>query len=308
MSSLVDSLLWSAVQQVEPTATQKAGAQRSHNYLRSILATGQMADRICSSYLSGSYARDTAIRPLDDVDVIFELAPGAYHGSGIFREPLPPEEVLESFARAIRYRYPVSSVYGQRRSVRLELEHLDIDVVPARVDTHDASIIYVPDRESGNWLKSSPKRHSDNASRLNAKHGGRFKPFVKLMKLWNSNLPDTVRAKSFMVETMAIRLFDVIPLASLEDGANYFWDFLGSRFGGPARFQWKSDYGMSFGFFGVTVPDAAGTGSNTAGKFDMSRGSALASKARISRERLEAAKVARTNDSRASWILDALRA
>lgn len=42
--------------------------------------------------------------------------------------------VLESFATAIRRRYALSSVYGQRRSVRLELNHLDIDVVPAIPD------------------------------------------------------------------------------------------------------------------------------------------------------------------------------
>jgi hypothetical protein len=308
MSSYLDSFLWQIARDIEPTAAQKAGAQRSHNYLRSLLDTGQMAGRISSSYLSGSYARDTAIKPLDDVDIIFELASNSYGMGGFLPLRPTPEQVLESFARAIRYRYPVSSVYGQRRSVRLELEHLDIDVVPAIVDSSDSSLIFVPDRETAQWIKSSPKNHSANATRVNAKHAGRFKPLVKLLKYWNSNLPDTIRAKSFMVETMAVRIFDSVALPELEKGLLYFFDFVATRYGDQGEFAWKSDYGMSFDFFGVRIPDAAGTGSNTAGSFDSSRGRALAAKARISRDRMKSAASARSSESAASWVMDALRA
>ena len=165
----------------------------------------------------------------------------------------------------------------------------------------------MPDRETGDWIKSSPRRHSENATRINARTQGRFKPLVKLMKYWNYNLPETVRAKSFMIETIAVRLFDGLTFSSLEEGSIYFLDFLSSRFGEPSRFTWRSDYGMSFGFLGVSIPDAAGTGSNTAGKFDNAQARALTSKARISRERLESAQKARTSDSQVGWILEAFR-
>src|SRR5205814_7160666 len=102
----------------------------------------QMANRIVRSYLSGSYARDTAIYPLDDVDIIFIITP-SYWSSPLFYPP--PSSVLDSFANAIRYRYPVSSVYGQRRSVRLELYHLDIDVVPAIQDRNSNLLLRIPD-------------------------------------------------------------------------------------------------------------------------------------------------------------------
>lgn len=122
----VDAHLRGLLSAIEPTRAQKDGARRSHNHLRDLLDTGQMATRIIGSYLSGSYARDTAIRPLDDVDIIFEIDPSGWH-TGFFSSVPPPERVLESFATAIRRRYPLSSVYGQRRSVRLQLNHLDVD-------------------------------------------------------------------------------------------------------------------------------------------------------------------------------------
>ena len=90
MTGQVEAALWQLAREIEPTPTQKAGAQGSHNYLRGLLNTGQMAQRITNSYLSGSYARDTAIRPIDDVDVVFEIDPTAWGVGSILLAPLPP--------------------------------------------------------------------------------------------------------------------------------------------------------------------------------------------------------------------------
>lgn len=309
MATALDPILRDILAGIEPTATQKDGAQRSHNYLRDLLNTGHMAARIHRSYLSGSYARDTAIRPLDDVDIIFEIDPAPWSRGIAFFEPTPePERVLESFAAAIRRRYPVSSVHGQRRSVRLELNHLDIDVVPAIPERSDPALIRVADRGSGEWIKSSPQRHSENATRINKKHGGKFKPLVKLLKFWNSNLPDTVRCKSFLIETIAVHIFDNVAFESIEHGLLLFWDFLVCRYSEPPIYEWNHSFGMSFGWFSVSVPDAAGTGSNTAAHVDDSRARALAAKARISRDRLLAAQKARTDSTCESAVLAALRA
>lgn len=309
MATALDTILRHVLAGIEPTATQKDGAQRSHNHLRDLLNTGQMAQRIHGSYLSGSYARDTAIRPLDDVDIIFEIDPAPWAGGFAFFDSMPqPERVLESFATAIRRRYPVSSVYGQRRSVRLELNHLDIDVVPAIPEQNNPALIRVPDRDSGEWIKSSPQRHSQNATRVNKRHGGKFKPLVKLLKFWNSNLPDTVRCKSFLIETIAVRLFDEVAIDSIEHGLLLFWDFLVSRYSEPPIYDWNQSFGMSFGWFSVSIPDAAGTGSNIAAHVDDSRARALAAKARIGRDRLLAAQKARTDSTRENAVLDALRA
>ena len=306
MTSFVDDHLWGLVSQVEPTATQKDGAQRSHRFLRETLNTGQMANRISESYLSGSYARDTAIYPLDDVDVIFEIQANAWPTDLLAGHP-SASAVLETFASAIRYRYPVSSVYGQRRSVRLQLYHLDIDVVPAISASEDRKLILVPDRETGGWVKSSPKRHSENATRINQRYSGRFKPLVKLLKLWNSKLPETVRCKSFLLETMAVRIFDGVNLASLEEAAIYFWDFIAAAGGESSRYAWKQSFGMNFDWLSVTVPDAAGTGTNVAARMTYDHIKALASRARISREKLESAQRSRTILGQAGFVSEAFR-
>ncbi len=105
--------LWNLVKGIEPSQTQKEGAARSHNHLRDTLCTGQMASRIVGDYLSGSYSRDTAIKPLDDVDIIFVIEPTKWTTAldNLLSLNPEPSAVLTTFANAIRYRYPISSVY-----------------------------------------------------------------------------------------------------------------------------------------------------------------------------------------------------
>jgi hypothetical protein len=64
---------------------------------------------------------------------------------------------------------------------------------------------------------------------------------------------------------------------------------------------------MSFGWFSISVPDAAGTDSNTAAYVDDARARALAAKARISRHKLLAAYKARFDETRYEHVLAALR-
>jgi hypothetical protein len=303
----VDAALRAVLQSIEPTPAQKDGARRSHNHLRRLLDSGQMGPRIGDIYLSGSYARNTAIAPLDDVDLIVEIDPAAWRSDYLFSARPSPERLLQSFASALRYRYPHSSVIRQRRSVCLRLNHLDIDVVPA-IPTDQEGIILVPDRYSDDWIRSAPKLHTRIASAVNAKQLGQLKPLVKIVKLWNSNLPANARCKSFMIETIATRIFSEIRIGTPAQGAILFWDFLAHQYESSSLREWKSGFGMDFGWFGVKVPDAAGAGSNTATYVDRDRALALCTKARISCDKMVRAASARTDEAMQRGALMALRA
>src|SRR6266487_6212294 len=146
-----EKFLWEVVRNIEPSNARKDGAHRSHTFLREILRTGQFEGRIVDDYLSGSYARDTAIDPLEDVDIIFVVAPDHWQ-SGLWTaigfKP-DPTAVLTSFRQAIKYRYSESSVALQRRSVGLRMHHLRIDVVPAIPHDSKPDHIWIPDRSGG---------------------------------------------------------------------------------------------------------------------------------------------------------------
>lgn len=301
--------LWNLVREIEPSQTQKDGAVRSHNYLRDMLCTGQMASRIVDDYLSGSYSRDTAIKPLDDVDIIFVIDPTNWLTGleSLLSWHPEPSAVLTTFANAIRYRYPVSSVHGQRRSIRLELYHLDIDVVPAINADSTGDFILIPDKNSGNWIKSSPKRHSDNATAVNRIQNGKFKPLVKLLKHWNGNLPSTASFKSFAIETIAVRLFNTVKYEALEEGLLKFFDFIAYVADEKTVMRWKDSCEVDLSWLECNIPDAAGTGSNTVAGVDGERKKRFIENAIRSRNKMLEARDAYSTATACKRIAEALR-
>jgi hypothetical protein len=175
--------------------------------------------------------------------------------------------VLSTFLNAIRYRYKDSSLRRQRRSVRLVMYHLKIDVVPAIPDDKDPEVIRIPDVENDNWLRSALRRHSLNATDINKRRHGLFKPLVKLLKNWNAHLPESsARLKSFTIETMAVRIFSKTPFQSLEEGMLRYWDFLAHQAGGSKVYTWKENFDIALSGWGEKrVPDATQIGGNTLG-------------------------------------------
>ncbi len=301
-----ESSIWECLKDIEPTAKQKDGAVRSHNYLRDILCTGQFSDRIKTSYLSGSYARNTAIAPLDDVDIIFVINPKAWR-LGLLSSAPSPKIVLRSFADAVRYRYPNSSIRTQRRSICLQLYHLDIDVVPAIEVDSGGKMILVPDSNTGNWIKSSPKLHSEVTARVNQSRNGNLKPLVKLLKNWNSNLPSTANFKSFIVETMAARLFEKVGIPSLEEGLLLFFDFVAYLDGKAQAYNWTERYGMSLSRWADEVYDLAGTGGNLVANLDGDRRRKFLDHAIRSRNKMLEARQAVRVETAFNRVTEALR-
>ena len=253
--------------QVEPSAAKKLAAAKSHNNLRDLLIDRTFGKRILGSYLSGSYSRDTAIHPIDDVDVVFLIDQRAWkEGDYLFSSKPNPSDVLRSFATALRRRYERASVYTQRRSVRLELQNIDIDVVPA-IPKH-GGLIEIPDVRAGDWLTSGPAIHRDLGAAINNRARGSFKPTVKLIKYWNSNLPSTAQLKSFTVESIAMALFAHHRADGLYDSVTSFFDFVAGLAGADTVAEWSSDYGIDFGILGPTVPDPSGATANVARGLD----------------------------------------
>lgn len=263
-----EEILRGFVREVEPTPAQKEDAQRTQNNLRDKLRTKILGERIVGCYLSGSYARHTAIFPLDDVDVIVLIDPTKWK-IGFFSELPEPAAVLQTFEGAVRYRYPDSQVRMQRRSIGLKLYRMDLDIVPAVPESRESDRIRIPDTVSNSWIVSAPKVHADAATAVNKARDKQFIPLVKLLKRWNSQLPGKTQLKSFAIETLAVRVFRVVPFNGLAEGALLFFDFIAAFSGQAICRKWQDTFDISLGYwFTPSIPDIAGTGSNLVAGMD----------------------------------------
>lgn len=256
----------------EPSATRKRFAQSAHKQVRTKLATKRFQDRISDTFLIGSYARNTAIYPLDDVDVVVVIDPGrwpAEHRTLLGFGQLDPEKVLLSFQRVLQERFKDRRrVQLQRRSVGLigSERQVDVDVVPALRVAQGGAELLIPDRDRETWIGTAPSAHASALSAANAASGGQLVPLIKLVKYWNQGLPEDAVLKSFAIETLVLTLFNAAPVPSLESGLLTCLDFLASFLGKALGKHQVSGVDLTPKLidlgFGFRLPDVTDVGAN----------------------------------------------
>lgn len=191
---------------IEPSDTTKKDASSAHTTLRDFLKDdADFKVYHVDTFLSGSYRRDTAIRPQKredeterpDIDIIVETT----HT----RED-DPEGVVDLLYNTLEKKY--SEIRRQDRSVGIETSKADMDVVP--VIKHDA-IYFIPDRRLGVWLPTNPPGHTTWTTETNKTAGKRFKPLVKLMKWWRRERPTSNnKPKGFAMECFTAYCMDYV--------------------------------------------------------------------------------------------------
>ena len=188
------------LQDIEPSATTTSRASGANLSIREHLRTqANFKNRYVASFLSGSYVRDTSIRPRKsgdgherpDVDIIVVTS---------FTTDDAPEWVLKQVCRALEdggKGYEVERI--NKRSVRVETWQADMDIVPV-IGAGDGYLI--ADRESGGWTYTNPPVHTAWSVEQNKRFGGRFNKLVKLLKWWRRINPSARRPKGFVLEVL----------------------------------------------------------------------------------------------------------
>lgn len=183
---------------IEPSPTTVGRASAGHKAIRDHLRYHEeFGERYVDSFLSGSYARDTSIRPRKtedgvekpDVDIIVVTD---------YTEDDAPVDVLKAVCEALSDGYEVERI--NRRSVRVETWQADMDIVPVFELTSGGYMI--ADRESGTWKYTNPPMHSQWSAEKNKEFSDRFKPLVKLFKWWRRINPSGRRPKGFVLEVL----------------------------------------------------------------------------------------------------------
>lgn len=203
---------------LSPTKEQRSKVSARYEELQSFLNG--------SCFMSGSYARFTAVRPPKDLDVIWVCA-----DERLTKEPRP---ILDALANTLAEAYRLHST----DRVRLELQDhsitiifLDdpddfaIDVVPAaetsRKNEFGDPIYCVPEIQklshvqrksftgAAAWIYSDPRGYIVEAQQVEEKTDGRFRKTAKVVKAWRQKhkkeLGNEFKLKSFHVEQLVTR-------------------------------------------------------------------------------------------------------
>ena len=173
---------------IEPSATTVSYISSIQTNLRSYLKDHASYKKIYTdSFLSGSYAKHTSIRPVAgdkkrDVDIIVVTAYSSVKNS---------TDVLNELRDVLAQKSDYSSAEVQHHSVGINMSGISVDVVPVIADIDDDQLYYVGDSEVGDWTISDPKGHKAWSTEVNKDNDGEYKPLVKIFKWWRRvNCPD----------------------------------------------------------------------------------------------------------------------
>jgi hypothetical protein len=158
--------------------------------------------------LSGSLAKGTALRSLNDIDV-------ACYISGA-DAPKDVQALLDYLAERLRRAFPNFSpeqVQPQTYSVTVSFRGsgLDVDVVPILYDGDPQWYGNLVSQDDGSFLKTSIPLHLEFATKRKRTQEKHFAQVVRLVKFWAKRAKqerDGFRFKSFMIEMILAKLCD----------------------------------------------------------------------------------------------------
>jgi len=255
-------------------------ARRQRDVVKDHLLDGLTVEEL---FISGSFGRNTAIRPLKDIDLFLVLERKAHED---LRNGTP-RACLDAVHTVLDKAYQnKTSPRTQARSVNIEFVGTGIgfDVVPAFRDPNRDDVYTIPDSDIGRWIDTNPRIHKEHSTRANDQAGKKAKPLVKALKRWNA-LQQPKALRSFHIELMVYNAL-LSPPASYAEGLEHLFTDLSERVMYPC-------------------PDPAGLGSNVdAGYAAGTRERAQAlfrNAAGIARHALQAAADGRTEEAHFHW-------
>ncbi len=209
---------------LELTKNEKDKISRKHNILRDKLREKLPVE---DDFLTGSYSRDTMIRPNGDdkFDVDFFL---------VFSKKDYGESDLSELLKIVKTALDevksddidIEKIDDkQRRSIGvIYKENFQIDVVPAiQIEKDERYKIF--DKNTLQAIESNPKLHGSNLTSANetSDSGGvkRLVPIVKLLKSWKREKCDYV--KSFHLEILAVEILGDEEISSYSQGLVKFF-------------------------------------------------------------------------------------
>lgn len=177
--------------------------------------------------LSGSLAKGTALRSLNDIDV-------ACYVSGA-DAPRDINELLNYITERLRKAFPNFSpdqVQPQTYSVTVSFKGtgLDVDIVPILYSGDPRWYGDLVSQEDGSFLKTSIPLHLEFARKRKNAQETHFAQVVRLVKFWARRLknedPD-FRFKSFMIEMIMAKLCDEgLDLSDYPEALQHFFTYI----------------------------------------------------------------------------------
>jgi len=142
------------------------------------------SDTLHSLYV-GSYGRDSAIRGVSDIDIIFELPNSLYHkydaytGNG-------QSALLQSVRASILQTYPSTDIGADGQVVAVSFQSMTFEVVPAFINKDGSSFTYPDANAGGQWRLTNPRPEIQAINDMNLACNHNLKRLCRMARAWKN--------------------------------------------------------------------------------------------------------------------------
>lgn len=188
--------------EIELTRSQKEEASRRYGFLKSNLLNGFPGSKI---YLSGSYDKNTAIKPPSDLDIMLVLPADVlqrFSGLKYLLGPRNgPSELLQEVKRKLDSYYPVTALRADGQVVSLPfVNSFSVEVLPCFEIPGSRKFKIADSNGGGSWKEVDPIGEAQAIVNSNKLTNGNTIRLIKMIKCWR-NFCD-VPLKSFYIEIL----------------------------------------------------------------------------------------------------------
>lgn len=180
---------------IEPDPNNVKLARKSHEEVRDFLIVDDEISKASpETFLSGSYARETAINDIKDVDIVLII--------DLDRSITEPVVTLSWLQVSLQNKY--SKVKQQGRSVNVVNDKgFSLDIVPATPLSNRSGPLWIPDREAKAWVSTHPKKQIKFSSERNKDTEGYYVHLIKIIKFWRDRLiSEKAKPNSYIIESL----------------------------------------------------------------------------------------------------------
>lgn len=180
---------------IEPDPDNVKLAKKSHEEARDyLIGDEEISKANPETFLSGSYARETAINDIKDVDIILMI--------DLDRNVTDPVVTLVWLQASLQKKY--SKVKQQGRSVNVVNDRgFSLDIVPATPVSNRSGPLWIPDRGAKSWVSTHPKKQIEFSSERNKDTEGYYVHLIKIIKFWRDRLVnENAKPNSYIIESL----------------------------------------------------------------------------------------------------------
>jgi hypothetical protein len=147
----------------------------------------------------GSFGKNSVIRPIGDIDILFQLPDKDYERFNN-REGNGPSALLQEVKNVLEKSYPLTEMRGDGQVVCIRFDTLTVEVVP--VFYLNGEIIIPNTHHDGSWNKSNPVAETNRIDVPDKDSFGKVRHLLKMAKAWKRNCD--VPIKSIVLEEASV--------------------------------------------------------------------------------------------------------